>query len=169
METINFECKFLVPHAKMPVKSRYSDAAYDIHSSVDVILPPRPKTSLFGLMKNSLKQILGMKVEDKYSFTNVPTGIALSCPKGFYYTIDGRSGLGFNLIEPFRGVIDSGYVGQLMILLKNFSDEPYEIKKGDRIAQICVHRVIDVKINLVEDFSEDYVIRGTAGFGSSGR
>jgi len=166
---IELECVLLSASAKVPYKSRSTDAAYDIYSSVDAILPPKLNLSTFDRLCNIIKKVFGTEQKIVPSEVNVPTGIALSCPSGYYYTIDGRSGLGFKSIEPFRGVIDAGYTGELMVLLRNYGNEEYHIKKGDRIAQICLHEVIEANIKLVDSFSDEYVLRGTAGFGSSGR
>lgn len=169
INTIRLECVKLDPSAKIPYKERQTDAAYDIYSNIDAILPPRIKLSLLNRVMNLVGKLFQKDNSVIPSETNIPTGIALSCPAGYYYTIDGRSGLGFKLIQPFRGVIDAGYTGQIMVLLQNSGNEPYKIKKGDRIAQLCIHRIIDANIEVVENFSDDYVLRGTAGFGSSGR
>lgn len=141
---IILQCKLLSPDAKAPTKNRSGDAGWDLYSNMFIQIPPR-------------------------SFVNIPTDIALSAPEGYYYTIEGRSGLGAKQILPFRGIIDSGYTGCLKVLLHNLSDQPYEVLKHDRIAQICIHKIEEVQIVLVDEFTSEYVTRGTAGFGSSGR
>jgi len=141
---VRLECKKLVENAQIPSRSRSTDAGYDLYSAEDVVIEPQ-------LTKN------------------VATGIALACPPGYYYTIEGRSGLGIKGIMPFRGIIDAGYTNQVWVVLTNRSNEAYEVKCGDRIAQICLHRIHHADITVVNDFSPSYNQRGKFGFGSSGK
>jgi dUTP pyrophosphatase len=172
-ESVRLECVKLRPDARPPYKARGTDAGYDIYSDIDAILPPCiAKTGSTNYLYKAVDYVKGLFGLHKLvvpSETNIPTGISVSCPVGYYFTIDGRSGLGSKHIVPFRGIIDSGYTGQIMIIMNNFSDQPYRISRGDRIAQICLHKVIDAEIDVVDNFSDQYVLRGTAGFGSSGK
>ena len=97
----------------------------------------------------------------------VDTGIAVKIPRGFAGFIYNRSSQGKRgiTIPHSVGVIDSDYRGNLKVLLKNISDEPYKIAIGDRIAQLVVQPV-----QLV-DFSDTWndTARGTGGFGSTGQ
>ena len=99
----------------------------------------------------------------------VQTGIQLAVPIGWYYTIDGRSGMWSKGILAYRGIIDSGYIGECVIALQNTSESDYLIKSGDRIAQIILHRAFEMDITTVEEFTDGYNHRGTNGFGASGR
>lgn len=141
---VRMECKFLADGAKVPHRKRSTDAGLDITGVQTVTIPAHGSRS-------------------------VQTGIALSVHKGWYYTIEGRSGLGAKGIMPFRGIIDSTYHGELIVILMNFTDEDYTVNSGDRIAQIILHRQHDADITIVRDFSPPYSDRGNAGFGSSGR
>lgn len=141
---VRMECKKLHDDAKLPYRKRITDAAYDIFAYEDKVLPPK-------------------------RLTKISTGIALACPPGFYFTIEGRSGLGMKEIVPFRGIIDATYTGELLIGLINHSDAEYSIKKFDRIAQVIVQRQLDMEIVVIDKFSSNYDQRGEAGFGSSGR
>lgn len=172
-ESVRLECVKIHPAARAPFKARDTDAGYDIYSDMDAILPPcvtvRSNLQYIHSAMDYIKSIFGVRKLTVPSETKIPTGISVSCPVGYYFTINGRSGLGSKYIVPFRGTIDAGYVGQIMVIMNNFSDKPYRIHKGDRIAQICLHKVINAEIDVVEDFSDEYVLRGTAGFGSSGK
>ena len=148
------ECKLLEPDAKFPYRKRETDAAYDIFSYEDVELPPVNRDN---------------PDHHRKTLVMVSTGIALSAPPGFYFTIEGRSGLGMAEVVPFRGIIDATYTGELRIGLTNYSDKPYHVKKYERIAQVIVHRQIDMEIVVVDEFSPEYDQRGQAGFGSSGK
>jgi len=141
---VRLECKKLIPEARLPNRSRSTDAGYDLYSIEDAVVPSQ-------LTKN------------------IATGIALACPPGYYYTIEGRSSLGLKGIIPFRGIIDAGYTNQVWVILTNRSNEDYNIRKDDRIAQICLHRIEHIDITEIEDFSSPYSQRGEAGFGSSGK
>lgn len=148
------ECKLLEPDAKLPYRKRETDAAYDIFSYENVELPPVNRDN---------------PDHHRKTLVMVSTGIALSAPPGFYFTIEGRSGLGMAEVVPFRGIIDATYTGELKIGLTNYSDRPYHVKKFERIAQVIVHRQIDMEIVVVDKFSPEYDQRGQAGFGSSGK
>jgi dUTP pyrophosphatase len=70
---------------------------------------------------------------------------------------------------PSHGIIDAGYCGELQVALFNYTNDPYEVKKYDRVAQIILHKVYNFDLALVDEFGPDYNSRGIAGFGSSGR
>lgn len=97
----------------------------------------------------------------------VDTGIAIKIPRGFGGFIYNRSSQGKKGISiPHSvGVIDSDYRGNLKVLLKNISEDPYKIEVGDRIAQLVIQ-----PIQLV-DFKDTWndTQRGTGGFGSTGQ
>lgn len=112
-------------------------------------------------------------VEDKVIPANgsavVDTGIEVAyVSPGYWFKIQPRSGLGFKHgIQPHLGTIDNGYRGNLKTKLYNFSDNGYEVKAGDRIAQIVFYPVIDLNIGWAEEKID--TIRGENGFGSSGK
>jgi dUTP pyrophosphatase len=101
----------------------------------------------------------------------VPTGIALAIPEGFAGFVQPRSGLALRhgvtcLNTP--GLIDSGYRDELAVLLVNTDPEsPYEIHRGDRIAQLVIQRVERADFVEVGELSSSE--RGLGGFGSTGR
>lgn len=139
------ECQLLHSDAKPPYKKRPTDVGYDIFSYENCVVPA-------------------------HGSSKVNTGIALSVHRGFYYTIEGRSGMGCNdSIVPFRGIIDSNYTGEIVVKLFNFSDKDYVIEKGQRIAQLIISNQLEAVVKIVQEFSSMYNIRGTAGFGSSGK
>ncbi len=101
----------------------------------------------------------------------VPTGIALAIPEGFAGFVQPRSGLALRhgvtcLNTP--GLIDSGYRDELAVLLVNTDPETdYEVRRGDRIAQLVIQRVERADFTEVGELSAS--TRGLAGFGSTGR
>ena len=99
----------------------------------------------------------------------VPTGLAVSIPKGFEIQVRPRSGLASkNMITVLNtpGTIDSDYRGEIKVLLVNLGKEDFEITNGLRIAQMVLSPV--VKAELQEVDSLDETSRGKGGFGSTG-
>jgi dUTP pyrophosphatase len=100
----------------------------------------------------------------------VPTGIALALPRGTAGFVQPRSGLALRhgvtcLNTP--GLIDCGYRDELKVLLVNLDPTtPYEVQRGDRIAQLVIQRVEEATFTEVDDLGDSP--RGTAGFGSTG-
>ena len=99
----------------------------------------------------------------------VPVGLTLAyVEKGYWFRIEPRSGLGFkHSIQPHLGVIDNGYRGDLGVKLYNLGREPYEVKKGDKIAQLVVYPLIQPECSWADEVVESD--RGDSGFGSTGR
>ncbi|NUY39886.1 dUTP diphosphatase [Wolbachia endosymbiont of Litomosoides brasiliensis] len=102
----------------------------------------------------------------------IPTGIVIAIPNGFEGEIRPRSGLaarhGITVLNS-PGTIDSDYRGEVKVCLINLSNQPYEIKRGDRIAQILIAPVPQVIWDDVERFCTKETERSVRGFGSSGR
>lgn len=100
----------------------------------------------------------------------VPTGIAIHLEDaGLAAVILPRSGLGHRhgvVLGNLVGLIDSDYQGQLMVSCWNRGGTPYTISPGERIAQMVVVPVVQVALEVVEEFTESQ--RGSGGFGSSG-
>ena len=99
----------------------------------------------------------------------VATGFAMAIPEGYEVQVRPRSGLALKhgitcLNTP--GTIDSDYRGEVKIILANLGSEPFEIKRGDRIAQLVPAAV--QRAALLEVSSLDDTTRGTGGFGSTG-
>ena len=101
----------------------------------------------------------------------VPTGIAIHLDDpGLAAVILPRSGLGHKhgiVLGNLVGLIDSDYQGQLMVSCWNRGTEPFTVHPGDRIAQLMVVPVIQVELEVVEDFALSQ--RAEGGFGHSGR
>jgi len=99
----------------------------------------------------------------------VPVGLTLAdIDPGYWFRIEPRSGLGFkHSLQPHLGVIDNGYRGDLGVKLYNFGGEVYQVKKGDRIAQLVVYRLFKPIIEWADEIEQTE--RGDKGFGSSGQ
>lgn len=100
----------------------------------------------------------------------VATGLALEIPPGFEGQVRPRSGnaikMGLTVLNS-PGTIDSGYRGEVKVILYNTSNQIAEIKCGDRIAQLVIAAVETADVELVEELSDTE--RGAGGFGSTGK
>ena len=100
----------------------------------------------------------------------VPTGLAIELPPGHEGQVRPRSGLavkhGIGMVNA-PGTIDQDYRGEVCVILVNLGREPFEVGRGDRIAQLVVAPVTRVDVELVEELSETG--RGRDGFGSTGQ
>ena len=100
----------------------------------------------------------------------VPTGLALAIPEGWAGFVQPRSGLALRhgvTVLNAPGLIDAGYRDELRVLLVNLDPaQPFEIKRGDRIAQLVVQRVEHCAFRPVEALAASE--RGGGGFGSTG-
>ena len=137
--------KFKKTHddAQLPQKNHADDAGWDLFSVEQVTIPAN-------------------------SSQVVPIGLQLAYVEpGYWIRVASRSGLSFkHNILAHPGVIDSGYRGDLGVLLYNHGDADYVVKKGDRVAQFVIHFNVDLNVAWGEI---DDTIRGNKGFGSSGK
>ncbi len=138
----DFRVQKLTADAALPSKDNPTDAGIDIFTNESYTLAPG----------------------ERHLFT---TGIAVEFPRGHVALLWDRSGLGSKGIHRLAGVIDSGYRGEWKVALVNLSDQPYEIKAGDKIIQCVLQRFEPVEITEVDALTE--TARATAGFGSSGQ
>lgn len=141
------EIKFvaLFPDVQVPQYQNLGDAGADLRTCVSGEIPP-------------LSRAL------------VPTGLAIQIPQGYVGLVHPRSGLaiksGVGMVNA-PGTIDSGYRGELQVILFNFDTEvSFHYSKGDRIAQLVIQKVEHATFREVKALDESE--RGTDGFGSSG-
>lgn len=141
-----------------PTKAYDSDTGYDLYAY-----------PLDGPDGESGKSIESIVIESQQS-VNVYTGVAVCTPRGWGYSLRGRSSLNKKGIQTLLGTIDAYYSGKLFALLFNGGKKPYTIKKGDRIAQIVFERVHEeIVLKKVPKIIVPTGARGNNGFGSSGR
>ena len=99
----------------------------------------------------------------------VPTGLYVELPEGYEMQVRPRSGLaakhGLSLVNS-PGTVDPDYRGEIKVILVNLSNTPYELKPGERVAQLVVARFTRVEWERVEVLGETE--RGAGGFGSTG-
>lgn len=99
----------------------------------------------------------------------VHTAFAMMLPPGYEAQVRPRSGLALKhgvTVLNTPGTIDEGYRGEVGVILANFGDAPFAVKKGDRIAQIVIAPV--TRAEIVETDTVDETDRGVGGFGSTG-
>ena len=128
--------------AKLPCYACHGDAGMDFYSNEDIILAPNER------------KLIG-------------TGISMAIPVGYVGLIWDKSGLAFKHgLKTMAGVIDSGYRGEIKILVHNLSKDNYVIEKGKKIAQMLIQPVEQRKVIEVENLDDSS--RGDGGFGSTG-
>lgn len=137
----------LDPDLPLPAYAKSGDAGVDLVARETVVLAPGGGRAV------------------------VPTGIAIALPDGYAGFVQPRSGLaakhGVTVLNT-PGLVDSGYRGELKVCMVNLDPEtPFELTRGERIAQLVVQAVADVAFVEVDVLDETE--RGQTGFGSSGR
>ncbi|MBW2557298.1 MAG: dUTP diphosphatase [Deltaproteobacteria bacterium] len=99
----------------------------------------------------------------------IPTGIAIALPPGYEAQIRPRSGLaveaGITVLNS-PGTIDADYRGEVKILIINHGDKPFAVKRGDRIAQMVIHKIYRASWNMTDNL--EITERGDGGFGHTG-
>lgn len=135
--------KKLHPDAQIPHMIREGDAGMDVYSIENITIPARQRIA-------------------------VKTGISSAFPSGYVALVWDRSGMAFKHgIKTMAGVIDCTYRGEWMIILYNTTDEDYEIKVGDRIAQVLLQKYEQFDSEEVTELPES--VRNDSAMGSSGR
>lgn len=110
-------------------------------------------------------------IEDKTVKPNeiiaVKTGISIELPNNYVGLIWDKSGLALKSgIKTMGGVIDSGYRGEIAVILTNLSKDAYEIKRGEKIAQLLIQKIESAEILEVNELNNTE--RNEGGFGSTG-
>ena len=100
-------------------------------------------------------------------FATVSCGFAFEIPPGYEGQVRPRSSLTSRGIIAHLGTIDSGYRGEVMVILENRSSEDFVLRRGDRIAQLVIAPVVRAALSEVAELSASE--RGTGGFGSTGK
>jgi len=134
--------KRLVQDATIPTRGSSGAVGYDLYSVDEVVVSP------------SQRALVG-------------TGVAVILPMNVYGRVAPRSGLAVKHgIQVGAGVVDPDYRGEIKVVLFNQGDKHFEIKKGDRIAQLVLERCETPDVREIESLDE--TDRGSGGFGSTG-
>jgi len=142
---MKIKVKKLSKLAEIPAYQTEEAAGFDLHSIDDIVIAPNERKL-------------------------IATGLAFDIPAGYEIQIRPRSGLAYKhgiTVLNTPGTIDSDYRGEIKVLLINHSNEDFEIKVGERIAQAIIKEVIQASFEEVEELSETK--RGQKGFGSTGK
>lgn len=137
--------KLLSPCAKIPTRSTPGSVGFDIFACIKEPLTIKPnETSM------------------------IRSGFAIALEQGYAAFLYARSGLGAKkgiVLANCVGVIDSDYRGEIIVALKNTSNEPYTIQSNDRIAQMVIAKCELPNLEIAESLDE--TLRGEGGFGST--
>lgn len=164
--------KRLAVGAIKPHKDRDEDAGYDLYALEDTVVLSIPKAACSWAVKlvcyiTGYDRSTEVNLDAPSIFgTKIKTGIAMALPKCHVGIIHDRSGMGSKALKVMGGVIDNTYRGDITVCLINLSFQDYEIKAGNKIAQLIVSKFEN--INLIEAEDLDQTDRGERGFGSSG-
>ena len=146
-EKPSLKIKRLRPNAKLPKRATPGSTGFDIFACIEdkgtiVLQGTQPRL--------------------------IPTGIAIEVPRGYDVQIRPRSGLSAKGVDVTFGTIDSDYRGEILITMYLFNpDATFEIKHGDRIAQMVVSTIVGLPLIEVEELSSTE--RGSGGHGSTGK
>ena len=132
----------LGPGAKMPTRGHPWDAGLDLYAMED------------GYIRSNQRRTFD-------------TGVHVEIPEGYYGEIRSRSGLMVNHGITTDGTIDAHYTGPIKVCLFNHGGSKYEVKAGDKIAQLVIVPCMLPELELVDSLEE--TDRGDGGFGSTGR
>ena len=136
--------KRIHPDAILPAYAHASDAGMDVRSVADLLIPPGGRAL-------------------------VPTGLVAIIPPMYEIQVRPRSGLALKhgvTVLNTPGTIDSGYRGEIGVILANFGDEDFPVAKGDKVAQLVFAPVVQPEIEETDTIDE--TDRGAGGFGSTG-
>jgi dUTP pyrophosphatase len=139
---MKIKVKRIQEDAKLPAYSHPGDAGLDLFSSADLVLKSG-------------------------EVIPVPTGIKMAVPPGYVGLIWDKSGISLAGVHRLAGVVDSGYRGEVKVVMINLGDTSFSIKKGMKIAQMLVQPVNSVGVTEVEELED--TTRGENGFGSTGK
>ncbi|MHB8840448.1 MAG: dUTP diphosphatase [Candidatus Aquicultor sp.] len=142
---LHINIKMLDKDIPAPEYAHEGDAGCDLRSRIDQVIPAGERAL-------------------------IPTGISIAIPTGYGGFVQPRSGLalkhGISIVNA-PGLIDSKYRGEIgVILINTDKTEPFEVRKGDKIAQLVIQKVESVTFSVVDELDE--TVRGADGFGSTG-
>lgn len=143
-KNVNTKIKKLVEDAKLPTYASNGDSGADLYSIENRVLRPGERAL-------------------------IRTGIAIALPEGHEAQVRSKSGIALKngvmcLNSP--GTVDESYRGEVGVILYNSSCNDYEVKKGEKIAQMVIKPVYQSNFEVVEELDE--TTRGGKGFGSTG-
>ena len=140
------QVRLVHPNAVVPAQAHADDAGFDLGSAIEIDIAP-----------------------ESVGTTQVPVGIQLGLPKGFFGIMAPRSSASRRGLRVFTTIVDGGYVGDIAFTAAGLRDT-VRVAQGERIAQLVLVRQEVIDIEVVEEIRlESRDGRGSRGFGSSGR
>ncbi len=140
---VEVKVKRLRESAVLPSYAHAGDAGMDIYSDENFVLGPNMR----------------------HTFS---TGISMAFPEGYVALVWDKSGLASKKgVTVLGGVIDAGYRGEYKVVLYNTTEDDFEVRKGDKLAQILLQKIERGEVREVSELEE--TTRGEGGFGSTGR
>lgn len=136
--------KVLNPDERLPTRAFEQDGAVDLRSRESAVVAPSARHTF-------------------------PTGVAVAIPPGFAGLVLSRSGLAAQFgvaVLNAPGLIDSGYRGEIHVVLLNTGSNPYEVRRGDRIAQLLFVALPDFEWETVDELPHS--VRSSGGMGHTG-
>lgn len=146
MKNVDVKIKLLREDVEIPTYAHITDAGVDLISAIDITLEPQAR----GVI--------------------IPTGIAIGLPIGYEAQVRAKSGNSCKTtlrISNSVGTVDSGFIGEIGVIVDNLSDEPLFIPKGKGVAQLILKE--QPMFNFIKVDSLDNTDRGDGGYGSSSR
>ena len=138
---MSLRVKLLSSYATAPSRATSGAAGYDLYAAYDHCIESNTRSL-------------------------IKTDISIAIPEDCYAQVASRSSMAMKGIDVGAGVIDSDYRGNIGVILINHSTVDYEIKKGDRIAQLILHRIETPVVSVVDELPSS--ARDQGGFGSTG-
>ena len=143
---------------KMPTRAHTYDAGLDLYSPIDIKIPG---TRVLGYDAAENAEMV------EVGSATIDTGVHVKIPQGCVGFVKSKSGLMVNHGITTDGTIDCGYTGSIKVKLFNHGGSKYEVKKGDKIAQLVIVPCVLLPLEEVDSLSK--TDRGANGFGSTGR
>lgn len=141
--SLTLKIKKLKDDAKVPTYAHPGDAGLDLYACEEVRIAP------------GARAIIG-------------TGVAMEIPEGYVGLVWDKGGISMKGgLKTIGGVVDSGYRGEIMIGIINFSDKEYVFEKGHKVAQMVIQQKEEVTVEEIDELSDTE--RGDKKFGSSGK
>ncbi len=141
---MKLKVKKISPGARLPVYQHPGDAGMDLFAAEEVKLEA-------GEVKA------------------VPTGIKMAIPEGYVGLIWDKSGISLQGVHRLAGVVDSGYRGEVKVVMANLGKETHVFEQGQKVAQMLIQPVHSLEIVDAGEGELDDTSRGEGGFGSTGR
>lgn len=163
---MKIKAKRLSDTAKLPTYGSEKAACCDLYADLsDNCITLNPDVEVRNISGNENGPIQRVGIAP-HSTVKIPTGWAFQPPEGYMLQILQRSGLASKGLIPIGGILDNDYVGEIVVILLNTTDDYIKINNGDKIAQMALRKYDQAEFELVDEL--DSTERGNGAFGSTG-